>query len=446
MLNNLTRIIHAVKQACRKNELGAAFPKQAPETICMSAINKIIFCLMLLYAFNTFFRHACFAAEAPGESHAINNIISELKRGILTGEVGLYYEGVNYKKDHFIEDNEIMELDDSDITAPYFQVDYTTARYSGFSIGAGLTGYEHFDGELDRTDEMDDHDHFVIHRLYLKHEISRTSFTIGRQELEDTVFLSDYYEALSLASKELENLSILLAVVEEVAESDISKFIEFQNINRGEESVDDHLYVAEAAWDVVPEAVAATFYYYHHGNIYDLYGTHVELFYDTDGIGFGMHADAYATDEDSGNGLRSADGSAQASDIYHVNPFIEVGDFTLSAGYIKTDHDAGARVGGLIDDYFNPFNEGDKVYEANAETRYCELFYEKDYFRAGLVSGRTDYLDGSQRLSEKEFDIKADLQLLDNVELRTEFAIVDSESPEGDFNTLEMSLTYKFKN
>jgi len=98
----------------------------------------------------------------------------------------------------------------------------------------------------------------------------------------------------------------------------------------------------------------------------------------------------------------------------------------------------------VIDDYFNPFNEGDRVYEPDAETWYGSLSYELDNFNAGLIIGRTKYLDDTRRLKEKEFDIKAGLKFLDNFRLETEFAIVDSESNEGDFNLLEVLLTYEF--
>lgn len=378
------------------------------------------------------------------ETPVVKRIINELKRGSFGGRAGLYYEGVYHDKDNFVEDDEIVDLDDSNLVVPHFQVDYTTADYAGFSISAGVTGYSHINGDSEKEDSFEDTDDIVIHRLYLDYQISQTSLKVGRQELEDTLLLGDYYEALSLTSEEIQSLSFIFALVDKVAESDIDKFIEFENINRDDERIDDFLYAVETTWNAVPEAVTATIYYYYQGNLYDLYGAHLELSHETEEITFGLTIDAYATDEDDRNGLRDTNDNVKNSDIYHISPFIEMRDFIFAAGYIEADRNVGAREGGLIDDYFNPFNEGDKVYEPDAETFYGALSYGSDSFDVGVIFGRTEYIDGVQVLSEQEFDIQSSLKFLDNFTLETEFAIVDSDSPEGDFKILEVLLTYEF--
>ncbi len=384
------------------------------------------------------------AEENSGDGHILNTIVNELKSGSLYGEIGIYYEHVDNKKDNFVEDDEIIDLDDTDLIVPFFQVNYKTAQYSHFSIGAGLTGYIHINDDSSREDSKENDEDIVVHKLYLGYEISRTSLKIGRQELDKTLFLSDYYEALSLASEEIENLFLILAIVDKVAESDIDKSIDFQDINRGGPSIDDYLYAAETTWTAVPEAVSATVYYYKQDRLYDLYGAHTEFIYETGKIGFGLLMDAYTTYEDSRNGLRDSEDEVKDSDIYHINPFIEVSDFTLAAGYMDADHDVGAREGGLIDDYFNPFNEGDKVYEPDAETWYGALSYEFDNFYGEVVFGRTDYISEGASLTEEEVNLNAALQFLGHFRLKAEFSIVDSESAEGDFNILEMELTYEF--
>jgi hypothetical protein len=383
------------------------------------------------------------AEQSPDDSMA-RKIFEEIKRGSFEGVIGIYYEFVDHSRDGFVEDDEFIKLDDSDLIVPYFQIDYITPEYYGFSLGVGLTGYTHINGDSGREDKVENFDEFVFHQLYLKYGLSETSLKIGRHELKETVFLSDYYEALSITSEEIENLIFRVALVDEVAEADIDKFIEFQNINRGDETIDDYLYAAEITWDVVPDTIAATLYFYHQGNLYSLYGTHVELLHETEEIGFGLNADFYVTDEDSRNGLRDANEDVRNSDIYHINPFIEFKDFILSAGYIEADRDVGGREGGLIDDYFNPLNEGDKVYEPGGQTWYGSLEYEREDFEIGLIYGKTDYLDDGQRLTEKEFDITASFRFIKRFKLEAEFARVNSESPEGDFSLLEMALTYRF--
>ncbi len=384
------------------------------------------------------------AEGTDGEDNVFNEIISEIRRGSLWGEAGIYYERVNYDKDRFVEDGEITELGDDDLIVPYFQINYLTPEYSGFSFGAGLTGYDHINGGLDRSRDSDESDHFVFHEVYLKYNISETDIKAGRHEMEDSLFLSDYYEAISLSSGEFENLSLFFAVISEVAESDISKFVEFQNINRGGGSIDDFLYAGEVKWDVLPGALSSTMYYYHQGNLYGLYGIHAEIVHEMEETTVGLKGDVYGTDEDNRNGLRDENGDVKNSHIFNINPYFVVNDVVLGAGYIKADRDVGGREGGLIDDYFNPFNEGDKVYEPDAETGYGFISYETEQFNAGLVYGKTDYRDEGVRREEREFDIKGGMKFFENFLLEAEFAYVESESHEGDFNLLEVLVKYEF--
>ncbi len=406
-------------------------------------MSKHIYSLFILFVL--LISGTCFAGDtqAPDRSTALT-VVEEIRRGSIDGEIGIYYELIDYDKAFYTEDDRTLPLDDGDILVPYFQINYRTPYYFGFRIGAGLTGYTHLNGSSERENTNEDFDEFVFHELYLQYGISKTSFKIGRQELEDTVFLSDYYEAFSLTSRELEKLRVTFAVVKELAESDISKFIEFQNINRGNDSLDDYLYAIEAKWDIVPGSVAATLYYYHEENLYYLYGTHGKLSHEVQGIGSGLIFDAYATEEDSRNGLRDIRDNVHDTHIFHINPYIEIRDLTLALGYIGTDHDIGAREGGVIDDFINPFNEGDKVYEPDAETWYCSLSYEVDSFSVGGVFGRTTWMSDSGTLTEEEVDIKAGLKILETFMLEAAFAIVSSESPQGDLSVLEMSVTYEF--
>ena len=383
------------------------------------------------------------AEETTGGTSILHSVKKELKRGILEGETGMYYEALSYDKSSFIEDDETVDLNDSNLVVPFFQVNYITAAYAGIRIGAGLTAYSHIDDNSDRRNSIEDDDDIVVHQLYLGYEISHTFLKIGRMEFEESLLLSDYYEALSLVSEEIENVVLFLAVVDKVAESDIDKFIEFENINGGDDSIDEYLFALETTWNVVPDAIIPTLYYYHQGSLYDLYGAHIKVFHKEKEIGFGVHMDAYATSEDNRNGLKDTDDKVHDSNIYHISPFLEVNDFTLAAGYIDADQDVGAREG-LIDDYFNPFNEGDKVYEPDGETWYSSLSYKSERFSIELVFGRTDYRDDSEPRTEEEFDIKAGLNFLDSFKLETEFANVKSESPEGDVKILEVLFSFEF--
>jgi hypothetical protein len=344
-------------------------------------------------------------------------IMDELKRGKLKGTVGLYYELTDYEQSTFIEEEEVMPLDDSRLLIPYFQIEYQSRAYKRFRLGIGFTGFVHIIKDVEEEDAFRDFERFITHKLFLQYDISKTTLRLGRIELEDS---------------------------KEVAEADIDKLTDFQNINRGDTSIDDHLVVVEISVDIIPESLSAILYYYHQGNLYDLYGTHAEFSRNFSDMTFGLSVDYYATHEDGKNGIRNIRDEVEDTDIYHIRPFVEYEDFAIAVGYIQADRTVGAREGGLLDDYFNPLNEGDRVYEPDAETIYGSLEYDGAHVTAEIIYGETTYRDNSSRLKEREFDINGSLEFWENVKLETEFAIVNSESPEGDFLLLETALTYEF--
>lgn len=371
-------------------------------------------------------------------------IIDELKQGDLKGTIGLYYELTDYEQSAFIEEEEDMQLDDSRLLAPYFQIEYHSRSYRRFSLGVGFTGYVHIIEDVEEEDAFRDFDSIITHKLFLQYDVSKTTLRFGRIELEESLFLNDYYKALSLSSREIENMRFLFAYITKVAEADIDKLTDFQDINRDDTSIDDHLIAVEILVDMIPDVFSSTLYYYHQGNLYDLYGIHTEFSRSFNDVTLGINADYYATHEDSIYGMRNIQEQVEDTDIYHISPSVEYEDFTLAAGYIRADHSVGAREGGLIDDYFNPLNEGDRVYEPDAETMYGTLEYGTDHIAVEIVYGETTYRDDSSQLKEREFDINGSLKIWENIKLKTEFSIVNSESPEGDFLILETALTYAF--
>jgi hypothetical protein len=378
------------------------------------------------------------------ENHFTDRIINAIRSGSFKGKVGIYYEHLNYDKESFLEDDEIIKLEESNLVVPYFQIEYSSPQYRDFSAGVGLTGYTHINQNSEQKNRTGDPDDIVFHKLFLSYHISQTTLKLGRQSVEDSLFLADYYEAISIHSEEIDNAILNFYLVDKVAESDINEFIEFDNINRGEETIDDFLYAAEVSWDMIEDAVNTKFYFYHQGHLYDLYGAHFTLSHDIDNLGLGLIFDFYATQEDSKNGMKNIHDEVDDTDIYHIRPYLEFHDFSLAAGYIETDRLAGAREGGLIDDYFNPFNEGNNVYEPDAKTWYGTLEYEQEHFAIGLIFGSTDYVDNSQRLDDTEFNINALFRFKERFQLETEFSRVNSDSPEGDYSLFEMALTYEF--
>lgn len=404
----------------------------------------LFFIFFIGILFITTYAHPLKAWGNSEENHFTDRIMNAIKSGSFIGKIGIYYEHQNYDKKSFLEDDEIIKLEESNLVVPYFQIEYLSPRYRDFSIGVGLTGYTHINENSEQKNRIGDPDSIVFHQLYLSYKISQTTLKLGRQSIEDSLFLADYYEAFSIHSEEIDNLILNFYLVDKVAESDINEFIEFEDVNRGSETIDDFLYAAEVTWDMIEDALDATFYYYHQGHLYDLYGAHFALSHDIDSMRFGLNFDFYATDEDSKNGMKNIHDEVDDTGIYHIAPYVEFNSFILAAGYIEADRLTGAREGGLIDDYFNPFNEGNNVYAPDAKTWYGAFGYEQEQYSIGVIFGSTDYVDNGQRLDETEFDITGSLTFKERYRLEAEFSNVNSDSQEGDYTLLEMALTYEF--
>lgn len=406
--------------------------------------NISFFTFFILILFIIDYVHPVKVLGNSEEDHSTNRIMSAIKSGTFKGKIGIFYEHLNYDEESFLEDDETIKLEESNLVVPYLQVEYLSPRFMDFSIGAGLTGYTHINQNNEQKNRTGDPDDLVFHKLYISYNISRTTLKLGRQSIEDSLFLADYYEAFSIHSKEVESVILNFYLVDKVAESDINEFIEFDNFNRGEEKIDDFLYAAEVAWDVIEDTLDTTLYYYHQGHLYDLYGTHVILTHAINSMGFGLNFDFYATQEDSKNGMKNIHDEVDDTDIYHIRPYLEFHDFSISAGYIETDRLAGAREGGLIDDYFNPFNEGNNVYAPDAKTWYGSLEYEQKHLTIGIIFGNTDYIDNGQRFDDTEFNINTCFTFKERFRLETEFSRIHSDSPEGDYTLLETALIYEF--
>lgn len=401
--------------------------------------NKVI-----IFLFTSLFTLLCShdLSAQNNEDNSPDGSERESVLGDIEGKLGIYYEGTYYEKDNYTEDGERQDLDDSVLIIPSFQIDYMTQVYYGFGFSAGLTGYARFDDNF--NDTMDGHDHFVVHKLHLTYTISETTISIGRLGFENTTLLDDYYEAISITSEEIDSLSFSFALIKKYADSDPDEFIEFNDVNDDNAFVDDKIYSFELQWNIIPRAMRTALYYQHQGDLYDLYGTHLELSYNMDDIRPGLNADIYATKENREHGLRDTTNNVQDSNIYHLNPFIQVNDVTLSSGYVKADDDVGAREGGVIDDYFNPFNEGNNVYGPEAKTWYAFFSYESEYFSVELIYGNTEYRDDTDHLTDSEFNINSSFSAFGGLNLEAEFAAVKSEEPEGDFQVFEAALVYEF--
>lgn len=360
------------------------------------------------------------------------------------GEVGFYHEEKDFNRDRFVEDDEMKDLPDERFTAAFLKLDYETPDFYNIRLAAGVTGYLYINDFLPPDPEQGTRKDVLLRELYLEYRWADTAFRLGRQEIDGTTFEEFYFAAFSIASIDWEKVDFIFVAARKTAEVDLPDIIDFRDVDFGNSDLGQTYYIAEVTWRPFPDTLTLTPYYQGQADLFDLYGAHVEFAQEVNTVIMGLAADYYGTREDRKNGIVDAEGRVSDTNIFHIKPYLNMGEATVAVGYMKADRRVGAREGDLIDDYFNPFNEGDMIYQPGARTWFGEFFWEWDRFNVELVYGDTDYNDGLQTLNEREFDIRAAVALGKHLTIQADFARVDSESPEGSFHKFETELTYAF--
>ena len=362
----------------------------------------------------------------------------------LSGETGFYHEEKNFKRSRFVEDGEIRDLRNERFTAAYLKLDLRTPEYSNLSLGVGVTGYAFINKKIEEDPEAGEREDFFLRELYLQYSLSKTLFKLGRQETGGITFVDFYFEAFSITSHELENVDFIFVAARKTAEVDLPDIMDFRDVDFGNSEIGDTFYILEVTWRALPDLFSLTPYYLRQADLFDLYGVHLDVAQERKEVTLGLRADFYMTDEDRENGIKDSEDRVMDTNIYHINPYLSAHGFTLGVGYMEADHDVGAREGDLIDDYFNPLNEGDMIYQPGAETWYGTVQWERERFILEFAYGDTDYLDDQRSLTEREFDIRTEIEFTENLILEADIAHVDSDSPEGSYDKFEFEITYEF--
>ncbi|MBF0099633.1 MAG: Opr family porin [Desulfobacterales bacterium] len=390
---------------------------------------KINRCLMLFYTM-IMSVSICFAdtikEETPLKEKSYQDYFS-LQR--FTGSLGGYFERKN-----------IHNKPDNGFTALYGEINYTSPVRNDFGFSLGTMGHicldETTDGDYDAAIQTD----LLLRELYLTYQISKTLLRLGRHEIKPMFILDDYYEGLSLTSKSFQNIALHMALVYKFGKSDVDLTQNFKKLNHIYDGVDNYFLAMQMDWNLISKQLNIKPFACILPDGFILYGlhgdykeklTHSEL--------WGMVMDYYATDEDKTHGL------ANNTSVYHINAYVQAPLSILSGGVIQSDKSGGTRVGGIIDDYFNPFNEGYPfIYQKDAFTWYGKLMYMKDMYKFTLTYGQGKH--DADQLSPKHTEMDIDLtvifmkkwQLLSNFSRVTVDALID------DYSKLELKLSHSF--
>ena len=294
----------------------------------------------------------------------------------------------------------------------------------GFKVGAGITlladVWEKNDGDADDVQGE------LVNLAYLQYAKEGLSLTLGRQEI-DLEWLGDYHEAVRFEYSGQEALSVTAVVTRALAVADPDEINgEFEEL-RNSDGDKDPGYALDVKYAGL-DRLSLNGYFF---GIIDLFkGYGIKADYEADQFGVLLH---YAESNEDASSVD--DGS-----VLHAELRGNIAGFGLAGGYITTDKDAGASSLASMGDNVNPFEDGNYVYDADADTWYAGAEYALDKLTLAGLCGRTEY--GGNK--ERELNLIASYDLVEKINIEAILVDVSAEDGNDDYSRAQFMVTYAF--
>lgn len=342
-----------------------------------------------------------------------DNLSDAFKNGTVSGDLNLFYKGI---------DNRTAA--DSGYGTGFLGLKYETAPLNGLQLGLAFRHGSELDE--DNPGDSDEGVGTLVTEAYLSYQGEGFGAVLGRQAI-DLEWVGDYHEALTLTSDALPNTELTAGYSRSLAVADEDDLQHsFSDIG------DDGAWFLDAK--IAPaEGLVLNPYYIHEGEVYDGLGLKADVEFSS---GLGLTAHYAASDVEVAG---ESDGS-----ILHLKLRGALGELTLAAGYIDTDQQGGV---GHLDDLgenINPLEEGNQVYEPDAQTWYVGAEYGIGKASLGLMVGNTDYAGNAE---EREIDLTLGYDLSDvaeNLSVNLVYADIDANASSDDYEKLTLMLSYEF--
>ena len=316
------------------------------------------------------------------------------------------------------------KVSDEEFGNAFLYLNVESGDWKGFKVGVGFTVltelWENNDGDADAVHGE------LLNLAYINYSAADFSATLGRQEI-DLEWIGDYHEAFSLEYTGIKDATITALVTRSIAVADPDEISEkFEKIldSDGDDATG---YAVDAKYEGI-ENVALNGYVFGVTDLFKGYGLKVD--YDTEIIGATAH---YAGSKEDANG---ADDGA----IFHGELRGAFAGFTVAGGYIWTDKDAGAASLATLGDNISPLEDGNHVYDPDADTYYVAVGYEYDALSLSALYGNTEYSSDD----ETEINVIAGYEILDDLSLEAIFVDVDAEASTDDYTRYQLMLTFAF--
>jgi hypothetical protein len=345
--------------------------------------------------------------------------VNDMIKGDLEGEIGVYWQREKPRDE-----------DAGGFALGYAAFLYESEALHGFSLGIGARGsvklYERNDDEYEAAIAED----FIIPNGFLRYRHDELgSLTVGRQEV-DLEWLNDYVEAGMLQLSPMDELDVNLGWARRQAVIDPDEVTDFEKMNdsRG-------LYVLDVKYSPV-DWLELNPYYYHAPKMFQAPGLKVsaefELAEDVTTATMGQFASSSPHDdtgEDNGN-------------LFWLDQGLTFHELAVNAGYIKVN----SKGAGMLDSFGDqqPLEEGNQVFAPDARTLYLGAGYEIGPVTLAAIYAETHYDDSGVTVKEKELNLVAGYEIIENLELNLIYVKVDNDDQADSYYAVKTGLTYRF--
>lgn len=356
------------------------------------------------------------AAVLAGNVMADSSTLEDaFKNGKTSGELSAY----------FTQADNGGATADSGYSLGSVSLGFETDTMGGVKAAVGFMANTEFSEKEDGDYSAGDEPKAIMNIANLSYANDAVTVILGRQAI-DLEWIGDYHEAAVAAITAIPNATIILGYTDKINTSANDGALEdFSKINGTKGA-----YVADVSYKV-NDNVALGAYYMDAPDVFSAAGGKVEL---TMGE-LGAVAKYAATSEDT----MANDGDIAAIDLSYTTE-----TFGVNGGYITTDNTAGAGSLPALGDNINPFDSGNQVYGADADTWYVGASASVAGFDLGVLYGSTDYDNGGVEETEKEFNFTVEKEVYKNTTLSLLVADIDAEATNDDSTYYSAQLIYSF--
>lgn len=377
------------------------------------------------------------ALAAISMSSMVNaqSLSEALSSGKITGDVSITYEQRDVKK-------EISKYyQDTDYAVGSVALDYKSGTFNNFSTEVGFRAYTNLweddsdsitaKGIGDSSERFyDSADHAALSKAFIAYDKDDLHIKVGRQSFY-TEWVGKIQDAVSVYAEPFDNAKIEAIWTKRRGRVYAREFRPFYNVN-------DNKGVYKLGLEYkFNDNIKVKPYYMTAPDKYDLKGGKITLDTKLGNGSIGTMIHAIETNEKA-SGVKDGE-------MLELKVYGKYAGFAATLGYVKTGEENGWGSASTAGETIVPFEEGDGMYNKDAETVYLSLSKKVGPVNVTALYGEMEYTKNNYK--EKEFDLWAGYNVSKNLKVKLGFAITDTDDKDTnttDLTQLNTTLVYTF--